>query len=69
MMDIEFTKAVNTVTLLGSGIVQNGGLLDGLEYIQECIHNGDGDLISDKEIRAYHLVCHKMRPLFLPPNE
>jgi hypothetical protein len=65
MLDIEFERAVETVTLLGKGIVHNGGLLDGLEYIQECIHSGDSDMVSDKEIRAYHLVCHKMRPLFL----
>lgn len=65
MVDVEFETAVEIV----KAQAHNGLLLDGLEYIQECIHSGDGDMVSFEAIKAYHFVCHKMRPLFLPPNE
>ena len=63
-MDTEFETAVETVKAKA-----NGMLLDGLEYIRDCMDNDDYHLVTLKEIQAYHLVCYKMRPLFFGPNE
>jgi hypothetical protein len=63
-MDTEFQTAVETVKAKA-----NGMLLEGLEYIRGCLDNGAFHLVSHDDIRAYHFVCHKMRPLFVAPNE
>jgi hypothetical protein len=63
-MDTEFQTAVETVKAKA-----NGMLLEGLEYIRGCLDNDDYHLVSHDDIRAYHLVCYKMRPLFVAPNE
>ena len=64
MDDVEFETAVATVSARA-----NGMLLEGLEYIRGCLDSGAFHLVSHDDIRAYHFVCRKMRPLFVAPNE
>ena len=59
-----FDEAVELVKTLG-----NGMLLEGLVYVRDCLDNDEEYLVSRWHIMAYHLICQRMRPLFVAPNE